>query len=75
MENLKSLIHGVDISTYQRGLAFQEFDKLIEKAKQYDEIKTKIAGYYKHNNNLFGPRLLESIGEDIVKSFGYEVNY
>ena len=46
-------------------------DVLEEKAKKLDEIKDKIAGYFKHNNQFFSPCILESLGEDIVKMFGY----
>jgi hypothetical protein len=75
IENLNKLIKGFEITLYQRSLAFQEFNKLIEKAKKYDEIKTKIEGYSKHNNKFFGSSLLEIIGNDIVESFGYKTDY
>ena len=51
-----------------------DFDELDRKAKLYDEIKAKIEGYYKHNNQFFSNGLCEIVGEDIIKSFGYETN-
>jgi len=72
MENLKFLLAHGNLTSYQRSLAIKEFEKLVEKASKYDEIKTKIEGYYKHNNKCFGPTLLEIVANDIVTSFGYK---
>jgi hypothetical protein len=72
MENLKYLLTGREINTYQRSLALSEFGILRSKADEFDKIKAKIEGYYKHNNQFFGPALLEIVGNDIVKMFGFE---
>lgn len=34
MENLKALIYGRELSLYQRGLAIQEFEKLMKDQKE-----------------------------------------
>jgi len=44
------------------------------KADEFDKIKAKIEGYYKHNNQIFSNGLCEIVGEDIIKQFGYETN-
>jgi hypothetical protein len=51
-----------------------KIDILEEKSKKLDEIKDKIAGYFKHNDQFFSPSILETLGEDIVKMFGYLIH-
>lgn len=34
MENLKALIYGRELTTYQKGLAIQEFEKLLKNQKE-----------------------------------------
>jgi hypothetical protein len=52
IENLKQMIKGNEITLYQRSLAIQEFNKLFEKAKKYDEIESKI-DWKKIRNDYF----------------------
>lgn len=74
MENLEALLKGIELNAYQRSLALSEFTVLKSKAGEFDKIKAKIEGYYKHNNKCFGTVLCEIVGEDIIKQFGYENN-
>jgi len=57
-----------------RIITHNEINEFDIKTKKYDEIKAKIEGYYKHNNQIFSNGLCEIVGEDIIKMFGYESN-
>ena len=74
MENLKAALKGLKITKYQRNLALSEFAILKSKADEFDIIKAKIEGYYKHNHQIFSNGLCEIVGDDIIKMFGYETN-
>ena len=45
MENLKALIHGRDLTTYQKGLALQEFEKI---QKDQREMFLNMQYYYEY---------------------------
>ena len=45
MENLKALIHGRDLTAYQKGLALQEFEKM---QKDQREMFLNMQYYYEY---------------------------
>ena len=47
MENLKALLHGVNLNTCQRSLTIQEFEKLQKSNKEANEFIIDIADVLK----------------------------